>query len=773
MIVTGTYDVTLVVLSIVIATMASYTALDLAARIPAASGWVKHAWFATAAVAMGGGIWSMHFIGMLAFSMPGMELGYDVGLTILSLAVPIVVAGAGFYFVSAKVAYGPIRLGAAGLFVGLGIVAMHYTGMAAMRMSAHLTYDAFFVALSVAIAVVASTVALWLAFRRTELPQRLMAAVVMGMAVSGMHYTAMHAASFTAHPAAAHAAHLSSFNQVALALAVAATTFLILSLALAAAMVDRRLAMLTERESAVLRESEERFRTFYRRTPLPLYSLDHNDLVQFVSDAWLELLGYAREEVIGRPLTDFMTEASSRRRIEVDRPKLFEAGELRDAEYRFATKAGDILDVVAESKVVHNPHGRTIVLGGLVDVTARKRAEEALRQSQKIEVMGQLVGGVAHDFNNLLAVVLGNLELLRRRLPHEPKVATLADNAIQGALRGTALTQRLLSFARRQELRPASVDIAELVGGLGDLLRGSIGPMVRIESQFPARLPRARVDANQLELALVNLAVNARDAMIDGKGEIAITAREETVAAGRSNGLAPGAYVCVTVRDDGAGMDEQTLARAAEPFFTTKGHGKGTGLGLSMVQGLAAQSGGQLVLRSRPGHGTTAEIWLPAAAAPEDVVPTQSPAAPTGAAPSRPSLSVLAVDDDGLVLAGTASMLEELGHQVIMASSGQKALEILRDQHAVDLVITDFAMPGMTGLQLAAAIKADRPALPILVATGYSEVDGDCAFPRVSKPFLPDDLARAIATCLRGSEDGQNRNIVPFRARAGEALRRA
>jgi len=227
------------------------------------------------------------------------------------------------------------------------------------------------------------------------------------------------------------------------------------------------------------------------------------------------------------------------------------------------------------------------------------------------------------------------------------------------------------------------------------------------------------------------------------------------------------------VKDNGAGMDEQTLTRATEPFFTTKGHGKGTGLGLSMVQGLAAQSGGQLVLRSRPGHGTTAEIWLPAAAAPEDVVPTQSPAAPTGAAPSRPSLSVLAVDDDGLVLAGTASMLEELGHQVIMASSGQKALEILRDQHAVDLVITDFAMPGMTGLQLAAAIKADRPALPILVATGYSEVDGDCAFPRVSKPFLPDDLARAIATCLRGSEDGQNRNIVPFRARAGEALRRA
>jgi len=771
MIITGTYDITLVILSIVIATMASYTALDLAARIPGAAGSVKHAWFATAAVAMGGGIWSMHFIGMLAFQMPGMDLGYDVGLTILSLAVPIVVAGAGFYFVSVKGRHEPLRLAVAGLFVGLGIVAMHYTGMAAMRMTAHLTYDPLFVALSIVIAVAASTVALWLAFRRTEILQRLMAAVVMGIAVSGMHYTAMHAAIFVAHGASADKSLVSGFNQVALALGIASTTFLILSLALAAALFDRRFAVMAERESAVLRESEERFRTLYRRTPLPLYSLDRDGLLQYVSDAWLELLGYAREEAIGRPLTNFMTEASTRRRMKVDWPKLFETGELRDVEYRFVTKDGEILDVVAESKVVHNPNGETIVLGGLADVTARKRAEEALRQSQKIEVMGQLVGGVAHDFNNLLAVVLGSLELLRRRVPHEPKISTPLENAIQGALRGTALTQRLLSFARRQELRPASVDIAELVGGLGDLLRGSIGPMVRVESHFPARLPRAHVDANQLELALVNLAVNARDAMFEGKGDLAITAREETVPPGSASGLAPGTYVCVLVRDNGAGMDEQTLARAAEPFFTTKGHGKGTGLGLSMVQGLAAQSGGQLLLRSQVGEGTTAEIWLPAATAQEDVMPTQSCAAPTGAAPHRPSLSVLAVDDDALVLAGTASMLEELGHQVILAPSGQKALDILRDQHAVDLVITDFAMPGMTGLQLAAAIKADWPALPILVATGYSEVEGDCALPRVSKPFLPDELARAIAACLCGSEEAQN--ILPFRARAGEALRSA
>src|SRR5262249_46990749 len=220
----GTYDVTLVALSLLIATLASYTALDLAARIPAAVGWPRHAWFATAAVAMGGGIWSMHFIGMLAFSMPGMELSYDVGLTILSLLVPIVVAGAGFYFVSRKGNDELIRLALAGLFVGLGIVAMHYTGMAAMRMTAHLSYDPLLVALSIVIAIVASTVALWLAFRRTGLIQRLMAAAVMGIAVSGMHYTAMAAAVFTSHTMRHGNWHLSTFNQTALALAIAATT---------------------------------------------------------------------------------------------------------------------------------------------------------------------------------------------------------------------------------------------------------------------------------------------------------------------------------------------------------------------------------------------------------------------------------------------------------------------------------------------------------------------------------------------------------------------
>jgi NO-binding membrane sensor protein with MHYT domain len=400
--VAGTHDTALVALSILIATAASYTALDLAGRIRASSGWACHAWLATSALAMGGGIWSMHFVAMLAFSMPGMDVSYDVPLTALSLIVAILVTGIGLQAVSREKATPKILL-FSGCFVGLGIVAMHYTGMAAMRMAAHVDYDTLWVAVSVLIAVGAATVALWLAFQNTGLVQKLVAAVAMGLAISGMHYSAMQAAIFTAHSAA----------------------------------------------------------------------------------------------------------------------------------------------------------------------------------------------GRAHGDANLAQTALD-----------DDKSKALLENAVEGAERGAALTQRMLAFARRQDLDPQAVDVSALVRGMADLLQRSIGPMVRIETHFPLRLPPALVDANQLELALLNLVVNARDAMPDG-GTITIAGHEE----------GSGRFIRLSVTDTGEGMDETTLARATEPFFTIKGTGKGTALGLSMVHGLAEQSGGGFALRSRKGEGTTAEIWLPLATA--------------------------------------------------------------------------------------------------------------------------------------------------------------
>ena len=236
-------------------------------------------------------------------------------------------------------------------------------------------------------------------------------------------------------------------------------------------------------------------------------------------------------------------------------------------------------------------------------------------QSQKMDAIGQLTGGIAHDFNNLLMAVSGSLELMRKRLPDDPKLIAMLDNAAQAASRGATLTKRMLAFARRQELKREVVDIPELVRGMAELMQRSLGPSISVETRFPLALRPVLADANQLELALLNLATNARDAMQDG-GHIVIAAHEENVLPGQSGSLQPGAYICLRVSDTGTGMDETTLQRAIEPFFTTKGPGKGTGLGLSMVHGLCEQFGGRFSLQSPPGEGTVAELLLPMAAEP-------------------------------------------------------------------------------------------------------------------------------------------------------------
>jgi signal transduction histidine kinase len=388
------------------------------------------------------------------------------------------------------------------------------------------------------------------------------------------------------------------------------------------------------------------------------------------------------------------------------------------------------------------------------DITERReaqleleRAREALFQSQKMEAIGQLTGGVAHDFNNLLTAVIGSLELVRKRRPPGDRNLPLIDNAMQAARRGGALTQRMLAFARRQELDPELASVAALVGGMTTLLDHTLGPSIMLDIDCPASLPPVRVDVNQLEMALLNLVVKARDAMPRG-GTIAITAREVVADPGSSFLLPAGRYVRLSVRDQGHGMDAVTLARATEPFFTTKGVGKGTGLGLSMVHGLAEQLGGRLQLESAPGAGTTASLWIPVAAG-DDIVALRSEPAP---APEALALNILAVDDDALILVNTTAMLEDLGHQVTIAYSGREALAALARLDWVDLVVTDQAMLGMTGTELVAEIRRERPGLPVLLATGYAELpDGEMSdIPRLSKPFLQAHLDHAIAAVMRG-----------------------
>jgi CheY-like chemotaxis protein len=368
-----------------------------------------------------------------------------------------------------------------------------------------------------------------------------------------------------------------------------------------------------------------------------------------------------------------------------------------------------------------------------------------------MEAVGQLTGGVAHDFNNLLAVILSNLNLVRKHLKEE-RTTRLIDSAIHGAERGAALTQRLLAFARQQGLSPRGIDVAELVTGMGDLIRRSLGPEILIRTDFPPGLPAVNADPNQLELVLVNLMVNARDAMPHG-GTITISARAEIVGERSVPGLKPGSYVCITVTDTGGGMDAATLVRACDPFFTTKGVGKGTGLGLSMAHGFAVQSGGALSLVSRVNVGTTAKIWLPEG----ERAAQQAPASEPRPEATARDCTILVVDDDTLVAVGTVAMLEDLGHTVLVAHSGEQALTILSEKRAIDVVITDQSMPGMTGLQLAQHIRERWSDMPVVLATGHADLAEGRGLDLtvLVKPFRQKALADALAA-LFGCDRGAN-----------------
>lgn len=932
---TGVYDSYLVSLSIVIAIIGAFTALNLASRIRASSGSSRAAWLAAAATALGGGIWSMHFVAMLAFSMPGMLMSYEIAPTLLSLCLAIGFTGAGLAIVDWRRATASKTL-AAGLLIGAGVLSMHYLGMAGMRMPATLTYDARWVTVSVAIAMVAATLAVWLAGRDHRLGGRWGASVVMGFAIAGMHYVGMYAATFTPSRGVGPHGGLASVGQAYLATAIGLLTLLVLLLGLSAVWVERllrkssareeRLRFLSELNERLFRSSDawhamcaasellgrrlsasrcayadvgpdsDRFwiRSDYTAHGLESsvgeYSLDlfgpraASDLragkALVVRDVVSELApsegremfkAIAIDAIICCPLisdgrltammavhqdrardwTPFevslvkevvercwahvgrigaearLRESEERLRLAVDNAEVgfwdldvvndalvwpartkamfgispgvpvtlgdFYGGlhdddreptmaaftaaidpeqrALYDVEYRTVGKEDGIVRwVAAKGRGIFNEAGRCLrVAGTAVEITSRKCAEEALRelnatleariatalkerdaveealrQSQKMESMGQLTGGVAHDFNNLLTPIIGSLDLLQRKGVGGEREQRLIAGAMQSAERAKTLVQRLLAFARRQPLQSVAVDIGLLVHGMEDLVSSTTGPQVKLAIDVSADLPWARADHNQLEMAILNLSVNARDAMPDG-GTLRLSARTETVGPGHRSGLNAERYLCISVADTGSGMDETTLMRAAEPFFSTKGVGKGTGLGLSMVHGLVSQLGGALTLQSQIGIGTTVELWLPvcAAEAHVDAVPDKviSPIAPG---------TVLVVDDEDVVRMTTADMLVDLGYRVIEASSAEEALRLIGEGAQFDLLVTDHLMPGMTGTDLACAVRDLAPERAVLIVSGYAETAGiDKKYARLTKPFRRDDLADSLRQ-LRG-----------------------
>ena len=379
------------------------------------------------------------------------------------------------------------------------------------------------------------------------------------------------------------------------------------------------------------------------------------------------------------------------------------------------------------------------------EVHERESAQERLRQSQKMESLGNLTGGIAHDFNNLLTVIIGNISMVKI-VALEADAQRYLRNALKAGESAISLTQGLLAFARKQVLHPRSVDLLRLVEGMQSSLIRTVGSQVRLDMSGDPHLWPALVDPNQIELIILNLAINANDAMPKG-GTLSITASNREAGSDAPRELAPGEYVVLTVSDTGTGMDAATLARATEPFFSTKEAGKGTGLGLSIMQAVVTQSGGATRLRSQLGTGTQIEVWLPRAhTQPEETAVTEVPRE------QRDSGAILVCDDNSSVLEFICDALKGKGYHVLPVTNGRNALSVLKDNQAIRLLVVDFTMPEMSGAAVAKAVRASRPKLPILLITGNADPESIQAglpdVPMLRKPFDRDQLTARVADLL-------------------------
>ena len=514
----------------------------------------------------------------------------------------------------------------------------------------------------------------------------------------------------------------------------------------------------------MLRRAEEELRGANRAlsalidaSPVAIVAVDPELKVLTWNPAAEQVFGYTAAEMVGRPYALLVPEAE-RESYDQLCGRLLDGEVVRGARMRRRRKDGVLRDVTASGAALFGPDGapRGIVVA-LEDVTERQAVEEQLRQSQKMEAVGQLTGGLAHDFNNLLGVIVGNLDLLRERLSAtDPEAAEILGEALGAALRGAELNRRLLAFSRRQPLRPRQLDVNALVRDAAGLLARALGEAVEVRLSLAPDLAPVVADPAQLEASLTNLAVNARDAMPRG-GQLTIATRNAALDAGCAAAQAempPGDYVLLEVTDTGAGMPAEVLARAFEPFFTTKEAGKGTGLGLSMVYGFAKQSGGHVRIYSEVGHGTTVRLYLPRAVAKASEAETAAAEAPP---PPRGRERVLVVEDQEALRRVLLRQLAELGYEALEAEDARAALALLDRGAPVDLLLTDVVMPGgMNGRELACEAQRRRPGLKTLFTSGFPDVgcgrSGDIPLPEgallLGKPYRKEELARTLRDVL-------------------------
>jgi len=510
---------------------------------------------------------------------------------------------------------------------------------------------------------------------------------------------------------------------------------------------------LEERRNAELTEGLRTFSRAVEQSPIAIFITDAWGRIEYVNPACVRITGYGTGATVGAAL-ELLGARNLRPEDYDDLARCMAGGRVWRREIECEVKGGAPLQLATAIAPVRGADGSVANWVGLAeDITERRRAQEQLHQAQKMEVVGQLTGGLAHDYNNLLSVILGNLEILNGKLGNDEDARSNVDMALRAGRRSAALTQRLLGFSRRQRLMPVPTDVNEVIDGMTDLLHQTLDETIVVRTELAPALWHCVIDPSQLESALLNLAINSRDAMANG-GHLTISTANLTldpVEAETVGPLPPGGYLCITVTDDGTGMAPEVVAHAFDPFFTTKGPGSGTGLGLSSVYGFVRQSGGQVTIESAGGRGTTVRLYLPRSG--QDSA-AEWPPDGLGACTRGAGERILVVEDDPDVRATTAGMLKDLGYEVAVCEDGAEALAFLEQQDEIDLLLTDVVLSGeLSGFDLANEAMRRRPGIRVLCMTGYAKLSGDAPdhgpLPLLMKPFGRNELGRRVRTVLR------------------------
>ncbi|HEX2220554.1 MAG TPA: MHYT domain-containing protein [Gemmatimonadales bacterium] len=782
----GRYSIVLVFLAVGVAVLSSFTALALAGRVSTTSGRLRLAWLAGGGLALGIGMWAMHFVGMLSFRIP-IPMGYRGDYLFLALVVAIASAALALYVVS-RSSFSTVRLLVGGALVGASFVVMHVLGMQALHTQATVTYRSGLLLASVFIAVGVSLAALGLAWRSVDggsaqdRRRRIAAALGVGGAMAGMHYTALAAAQFHPDPGLLAPAPAVLLATEGLAAAVVVATVSVVGLALAGALGDRYLQAqsaqleqaraseraLRETEErqrhalALLQRSEQRHRALVTATSSIVWIADPDGAFIEPQPLWEAYTGQSWEQYQGSGWAGAL-HPEDRERV----PSEWERARTNLCVYQskarvWCARANGYHHTVLRAVPTLGPGGQVLEWTGTVsDVEEQWEAEERLRQVDRMEAVGQLAGGIAHEANNQMSVILGCASFVLRRPELDPAVRQDVEHMRQAAARTATITAQLLAFSRRQLLQPKVLQLNDLVRGLEPILRRTLGESGELLLDLDPALGPIKADPGQLEQVLLNLTFNARDAM-PGGGRLVIETRpvELTAAHGAAHPdvrIDPGPYVFLAVSDTGHGMDETTRARIFEPFFTTKAVGEGTGLGLSTVYGIVKQSGGYVWAYSEPGVGSTFKVYLPVVA---NERPAKAPPA-TKAPPAVAGETALVVEDDPMVRIMAARALVDHGYAVLEAERATAALELLAGRATrVDVVITDVAMPGLGGRELAARVAELRPGTAVLFMSGYSDEDVvrrgllEENQPFLQKPFTPELLARQLHDLLHGNGKG-------------------